>query len=537
VSKRPLVLLCLAALVLVSCSNRPVGVISFGSGRQFVPEVADSSDDAGIGNATAVDADGVPYVSSFSFEAKLGPDELPVTRPVTIPSIPAVAVDSLSPEGYWQRGAAAMAFDIPLPIPFGPQTEDSLGAAKPTNTNGTDIAVGADGVRHVVWAAQNGVWYAGGDTSFSAENIHPVSAISQAGPLGRPSVAVDGDGTAWVAFTENGDQGQQVLLLFGGGDAGWTTEVVQTTPCGDCPPAGHTGVSIGPAGPSVAYVDPLSGNVVAASKFQGNWQSALLGPGGVGLSMTSGGDGGLYLSYYTDTGVVVASSTDGFNWSTTAVADVAGLKDGQGNTEPTTDVAVQSDGTAWVTWQDGKGVLLAQGKETFDPVQTRGTEGGAYPSVAVVPDGSRVYVAWYDLDNQDLLVGILGDVGDLAVAAISPTPTPAAGPAPEECGTDKTIQLQEVAKNIAFENGCLVAPAEKPFTIEFDNQDSGVQHNLTVAQSADDIANPIAATDTITGPDQAALDVDPLAAASYYFECTIHPTTMTGTLAVVKGAS
>jgi plastocyanin len=537
VSKRPLVLLCLAALVLVSCSNRPVGVISFGSGRQFVPEVADSADNAGLGNAAAIDADGVPYVSSFSFKAELGPDELPVTRPPTIPSIPAVAVDSLSPEGYWQRGAAAMAFDIPLPIPFGPQTDDSLAAAKPTNTNGTDIAVGADGVRHVVWAAQNGVWYAAGDTSFSAENIHPVPGISQAGPLGRPSVAVDRDGKAWVAFTENGDQGQQVLLLSGGGDTGWTTDVVGTIPCSDCPPAGHTGVAIGPTGPVVAYVDPSSGNVVASAKFQGNWQSALLGPGGAGLSMTSGGDGAVYVSYYTDTGVVLATSTDGFDWTTAAVADVTGLKDGQGNTEPTTDVAVQSDGTAWVSWQDAKGVLLAQGRGSFEPVQTRGTEGGAYPSVAVAPDGSQVFVAWYDLDNQDLLVGILGEVGDLAIAAISPTPTPAAGPAPEECGKDKTVQLQEVAKNLAFQNGCLVAPAEKPFTIEFDNQDSGVQHNLTIAKTADDIANPIAATDTITGPDQATLDVDPQPAASYYYECTIHPTTMSGTLAVVKSAT
>jgi hypothetical protein len=544
VSKRPLVLLSLAALVIVSCSNRPVAELSFGSGRQFVPQVADSADDAGLGNATAVDADGVPYVSSFSFEAELGPDELPVTRPVVIPSIPAVSVDSLSSEGYWQRGAAAMAFDIPLPIAFGPQTVESLAAAKPTNTNGTDIAIDDGGVRHVVWAAQNGVWYAAGDTSFTAESIHRVPGISQAGPLGRPSVAVDGDGTAWVAFTENTDQGYRVVLLSGGGDAGWTSEDVATFPdCTGCPMPAHTGVAAGPDGPVVAYVDPSSGDVFAAAKQGGGWLSTDLGPGGRGLSMSTGGDGALYLSYYTDTGVALASSADGLTgtWTTSTVADVSGLDEGQGNTEPTTDVAVQEDGTAWVTWQDAKGVLLATGKGSFTPVQTRGTEGGAYPSVAVTLDGSRVFVAWYDIDNQDLLVGVLGDIGDLAVAAISPTPTPTQGPSPEECGKDKAILLDEVAKNTTFLDPCLVAPAGEPFTINFDNQDDVAtvgQHNIVIAKTEEDILNdPLFSGDAVSGPAEVQYDVDPLDPDSYIFKCTFHPATMTGVLAAVEGAT
>ncbi len=70
-SKRLVLPILALALVAAACSEPPVGEIDFGSGRQFVPEVADSIDNVGIGAAVAFDADGVPFVSYWGFPAVL----------------------------------------------------------------------------------------------------------------------------------------------------------------------------------------------------------------------------------------------------------------------------------------------------------------------------------------------------------------------------------------------------------------------------------------------------------------------------------
>ena len=71
VSKRLLIFTCAAALFAGACSKLPEADVNFGSGKEFVPYVADHLDDAGLGNAVALDKDGVPYVSYFIFPAVL----------------------------------------------------------------------------------------------------------------------------------------------------------------------------------------------------------------------------------------------------------------------------------------------------------------------------------------------------------------------------------------------------------------------------------------------------------------------------------
>jgi hypothetical protein len=142
-----------------------------------------------------------------------------------------------------------------------------------------------------------------------------------------------------------------------------------------------------------------------------------------------------------------------------------------------------------------------------------------------------VYLAWYGTVGQDLRLGVWGDVQDLQVAAPSPTPRPMLPPPAEGCGDDGVVALDLIAASIAFDTDCLVAPASEKFTIDFDNQDDGV-HNLDVftEQGGDSLADR-----PKTGPAK-SLDVDPLDVGTYYFQCDVHPTTMFGALAVVKGA-
>jgi plastocyanin len=128
-------------------------------------------------------------------------------------------------------------------------------------------------------------------------------------------------------------------------------------------------------------------------------------------------------------------------------------------------------------------------------------------------------------------------VGVVGVAMLASGAALLLGTAAEEGGGgEQTIALVAPtgAASKGFEHKTLEAPSDQPFTIEFDNQDSGVQHNVVVA-SADPQKDPNATKylegTAVTGPGQAADPVPALPEGSYYFYCEFHPTTMDGTLA------
>ena len=94
-------------------------------------------------------------------------------------------------------------------------------------------------------------------------------------------------------------------------------------------------------------------------------------------------------------------------------------------------------------------------------------------------------------------------------------------------GTTVTVS----AKNLAFDAKCLAAPANKPFTISFDNKDSGVPHNVAIFTDSS-ASKALFTGSVVTGPKTVTYQVPALKAGTYYFRCDVHPTTMHGTFVV-----
>jgi plastocyanin len=94
-----------------------------------------------------------------------------------------------------------------------------------------------------------------------------------------------------------------------------------------------------------------------------------------------------------------------------------------------------------------------------------------------------------------------------------------------------TLTAPAGAATSGFDPTTLDAKADTAFTLTFDNQDTGVMHNVVI-QNPD--GTPVSMGDTafFAGPAKKSYAVSALKAGSYKFLCQVHPTTMTGTLTV-----
>jgi plastocyanin len=95
--------------------------------------------------------------------------------------------------------------------------------------------------------------------------------------------------------------------------------------------------------------------------------------------------------------------------------------------------------------------------------------------------------------------------------------------------------LHLTARSTRFSVDCLAAPANVPFTVNFDNQDGGVPHNLGIYDrdpAADPGATELFKGGSVTGADMRTYEVGPLAAGTYRFRCDVYPAQMFGTLVV-----
>jgi mono/diheme cytochrome c family protein/plastocyanin len=114
--------------------------------------------------------------------------------------------------------------------------------------------------------------------------------------------------------------------------------------------------------------------------------------------------------------------------------------------------------------------------------------------------------------------------------APAPTSTPSGPPAPPSA----TLTIS--AQAMAFDKDTLVALADTPLTLTFDNKDTGVPHNIHFFKGEDATGETVAQTALATGPDIATLNFGPLAAGTYFYQCDVHPQ-MLGTLTVAAAGA
>jgi plastocyanin len=126
-----------------------------------------------------------------------------------------------------------------------------------------------------------------------------------------------------------------------------------------------------------------------------------------------------------------------------------------------------------------------------------------------------------------------------AVASSAPGGSAPATPAPQAStatgsstapATGGSV-LSLAAKNIAFDPSSLTATANTPFTIHFDNQDTGVGHDVAIHQGS--AGGPLEFQgQVIVGPSSVDYQVPALPPGTYTVVCIIHPTQMVATLTV-----
>ncbi len=542
--RRALLILATVGLIATGCSSISTPAVDYGTGS-FFPYVVDSQDDMGQGNAVALTPDGLPYVSYFGYAAKLAEGQIAIPRPFGAPNVPGVMLSTSSSDGLWQRGAVEMQASPPglapngVTVPFGPVSTDNLDKTLTAKAaNGTSIAVDAQGTAYVAWTSSNTVSYGTSSltTTATVDTVYTLSGtVSEAGPIGRPSIALDDAGNPWIAFTIETNKGLEVHVANLSGSK-WTDQVVATfAGCNGCPSPQPTGIGFVGGAATVIYADPSAKQVVALTQKGTAWTPTTVASGvtGFGLSFAAAGDKAI-AAFYTGDGAVDVATLGQGSWSTDKAADVTTDPNEtvNGSDASSTAAAIAGD-TRYVAYDD-QGIHLSSATDaSFSAVDLGSTvSSGTDPSLAATDKGA-VALGWYDTLAQNEMLGFAGNVTGIVVARPSPSLTVSQAPpgGGGSCGADKAVLLDQTAVGTSFTESCLVAAPGK-FTVNFDNKAAGIPHNFAVLTAAG--GKQIAATKVASGPVQQTLPLD-LQAGTYYFQCDVH-TFMNGTLAVVNGA-
>jgi plastocyanin len=132
------------------------------------------------------------------------------------------------------------------------------------------------------------------------------------------------------------------------------------------------------------------------------------------------------------------------------------------------------------------------------------------------------------------VAGVAMLAGGIALVALAPSGAGEGGGEGGGGGGGGAPTVNVVAQGIKFDTAQIDLPAGIPSTIHFENKDPGVQHNIAIFPSENDLQNPLFQGEIITGPDAIDYQVPALDPGTYYFHCDIHPT-MNGKVVVAEG--
>jgi plastocyanin len=523
--------LCLTAFAAAACApaeEQPD--IPVNAQGDLLIQVVDQLYDAGRGASVALNKDGSPAVSYLLYKPVLKAGDIPPAVVPGQPQPPAVILATLA-EGVWNRASVTPQINNPAQGDA-PELANDEGQAIPGTTTG--IAVDAQDKHHLVWSTSKGGLFYADDT---AGNFGEAEEITKSPAYGA-SIALSQSGSPWISFYAGGT----VRVAQRTAPGNWTTEDVQRNAGPAAAPATVTAIRVTPSGdPVVAYGD--QGRTLVARRSGGTWTTEQVpGDGGYGVSLALDKNGNPSVAFYDTAGNVhVARSSGGGPWDVADLGATGPPKEPPSDIRWATGVAIDDQGTTFVTWADTKVnqiMLAANQGDTPTSQAVAGSANGTNPSLAVSADGKSLALAWFDGSNANLEVAQGPPPSELILAhPLTPAPTPTGGgqptAPPAECEPDGTT-LQIAAQNIAFDKNCLAAPAGEPFTIEFNNQEP-IPHNVEISTDSSATTRLGGATgpgDIVTGPTTVTYEVDALEPGTYYFQCDVHAAAMNGTFVV-----
>jgi len=486
----------LAALAAAACGPGEVRVSTLPLEEgAFLRLVVDAEADSGAGLSLTTDDQDNPHLAYLRVEKPPAEGEPPALFDPLAPVLPAVMHAHLL-DGIWTHS---------------PVAEET----KVTADDEVAIALDADGMHHVAWTEGGDVRY----TSNAGGSFGEAETVFRGDATGL-AIAASPDG-AFLSFYDVQDdpEGPGALVRAAArlGDE-WQ---VETAAEADPAEPMTTGIGITDDGPAVAYGS--AGETILARRVGERWESESVADGGLGVSLDIDADGNPHVAYYDGDTVAHAHSIDASDWAVSEVADAGAPPDGAWSTS----IALADDGVHSVAFdaETGPGFATnAGGDFAGGPVEA--LEGALRPRVGAGVEDA-VYVAAYDPAVPALVMAVSGAEEPLLAAPpetgttepIEPTTEPTGPPPCDPEGTELAI----AAVNIQFDTDCLAAPAGEDFTIEFDNQEDGVPHNVAIYDSSA-LAQDVFTGEIFPGPDGRTYDVPAIAdPGQLYFQCDVHP--------------